>query len=155
MVQIHDGEVYRIDCVANNMIASYGRSEFVPGAIITVRPYDLLEGEYESRFVAKSVSGDKWKFVLLNNPSVCLGFHGSPFDGDVPLSTVRDEGNAHTEWVVDHGNGDKESLIHMPIDSGDVAWTIPVGCPPGTPIELKGQNGSPGQQWKIGIPEDE
>ncbi|CAE7179779.1 unnamed protein product [Rhizoctonia solani] len=153
MVNIRDGGVYRFETL-DGLIASYDRGQFVPGAELAVRNYEQLGGEYESRFVAKSVPGDKWKFTLLHDPSVCLGFLGSPFDDPV-LSTVRDDGAAHTEWSVDHGSGEHESLIHAEVDSDDVAWTVPDRGVSGLPILLTGQNGSPGQQWKVGIPIDD
>ncbi|CAE6417293.1 unnamed protein product [Rhizoctonia solani] len=145
MVELKDGCVYRVVNMSNHLLVAYAINQEIPGCWLTAQPY--ANGHYESRFKATSCPGDKWKFVVVDKPNLCVGFQGWVSGG---LQILEDGGEGcHTEWAVDRKSGPSLVEIHANTDNGEACWTIPYMGPPGAAVELASSNGSPEQRWKF------
>ncbi|KDN35841.1 hypothetical protein RSAG8_11275, partial [Rhizoctonia solani AG-8 WAC10335] len=145
MVELKDGCVYRVVNMSNHLLVAYAINQEIPGCWLTAQPY--ADGHYESRFKATSCPGDKWKFVVVDKPNLCVGFQGWVSGG---LQILEDGGEGcHTEWAVGRKSGPSLVEIHANTDNGEVCWTIPYMGPPGAAVELASSNGSPEQRWKF------
>ncbi|CCO31534.1 hypothetical protein RSOLAG1IB_10780 [Rhizoctonia solani AG-1 IB] len=155
MVHLEDGKQYIIVSEANHQCASYDPGQ-LPRGWIVLQPRDNAQG-YSPLFVAKSVGGGKWRFIVPGWPDLYLGFHGSaPHDDSElkPVSIVQENESAHVEWQVDPTEGPNYE-IHMSVGPDHVCWSSPGDDTPGAVVVLKEQNASPGQNWYFGIPVDE
>ncbi|CAE6423174.1 unnamed protein product [Rhizoctonia solani] len=153
MTELKDGSVYQVINTANHLLLAYSIDQDIPaGCWLTAESY--ADEHHEFRFKAISCRGDKWKFAVVGEPNLCVGFQGSISGG---LQIIQDGGEGcHTEWLVnyDHRSGPSLARVCAKSDNGWVCWCIPNGGPPGAVVGLANPQGSLEQLWKFFAPVD-